>query len=49
MDNLPFTNENGNLPLILLKYGFDREDILEIRDTLLKEIKRQNEEDYDGN
>ena len=41
---MPFPN-NGKMNPDLVKFGFKREDILEIREILVKEIKRQNEEE----
>jgi len=40
--NPPFPN--GSMPLILQDNGFQESDILDIREMLLKEIKRQNQE-----
>ena len=37
----PFPNKE--MPPILRKYGFQESDIIEIREILLKEVKRQND------
>ena len=45
--DMPFPN--GELSSVLKKAHWHDEDILEIRDTILKEIKRQNNENFINN